>query len=499
MSDAENHARLRKAVADRFGGRRVLVVGDLMLDAYVWGEVARVSPEAPVLVVRLDRRTANPGGAGNVMLNLAALGIEARAAGFVGRDQAGEMLVGLLDQAGIRTAGIRRWDDRPTITKTRIVGGHQQVLRLDEESDAPVPDAAIDALLASAFVQLREGVDAVILSDYAKGTLTPGVCRAVIDEARRLGLPVLADPKGRDYSKYSGATTLTPNRHELEAATGLPAILDEDIRAAAARLREHVALDFLVVTRGEHGIGLFDGRGARFFPAMAREVFDVSGAGDTVIATFTAGLVAGLPIDEALHLANLAAGVVVGKIGTVPIDRGELLDAIRTEQAIEQSDKVADLDNLLPRIERWRANRDRIVFTNGCFDLLHVGHVTLLAQAKALGDRLIVGLNSDASVRRLKGETRPVTSESDRAHVLAALGSVDAVVLFGEDTPLRLIEAIRPEILVKGGDYAEDEVVGGDFVRSHGGRVALVPIVEGRSTTRIVNKLQGDPADTKGS
>lgn len=498
MSQPDDLSRLRKVVADRFGNRRILVVGDLMLDAYVWGDVARVSPEAPVLVVRLNRRSANPGGAGNVMLNLAGLGIDVRTAGFVGDDEPGAKLIGLLDQAGVQTTGIRRWSDRPTITKTRIIGGHQQVLRLDEESEALVTDDALDALLESALGQLREGVDAVILSDYAKGTLTPGICKTLIEEAQRLRLPVLADPKGRDYRKYAGSTTLTPNRHELEAVTGLSTVRDADIRIAAARLREQVPIDYLIVTRGEHGIGLFDDRTARFFPATAREVFDVSGAGDTVIATLAAGLVGGLAIDEAIRLANLAAGVVVAKVGTVPIRRDELLEAIRAEQAIGRSDKVAELDDLLPKIDRWRADGNRIVFTNGCFDLLHVGHVTLLAQAKALGDRLIVGLNSDASVRRLKGDSRPVTAEDDRANVLAALGSVDAVVLFGEDTPIRLIEAIRPDVLVKGGDYAEYEVVGHEFVRAHGGRVALVPIVEGRSTTRIVHKLQGDSTESPG-
>lgn len=490
MFDNDSHASLRRVVADRFGGRRVLVVGDLMLDAYVWGEVGRVSPEAPVLVVRTGRRTANPGGAGNVLMNLVGLGVEAQAVGLVGRDEAGQRLTGLLQDSGVDTHGLVAVEGRPTITKTRIIGGHQQVLRLDEEPEGPVPPTVLDALLGAAHARLEAGIDAVILSDYAKGALTEAVCRSVIVEARARGVPVLVDPKGRDYAKYAHATALTPNRHELEGATGTTAADEAGLGVAAAQLRAQVPLDFLVVTRGEQGISLFDAHGARHFPALAREVFDVSGAGDTVIATFTAGLAAGLGQDEALHLANLAAGVVVGKVGTVPIDRASLLAAIRAKEAIGASDKVLDLKGALHRVERWRSHGDSIVFTNGCFDLLHAGHVTLLGQAKGLGDRLVVGLNSDESVRRLKGVGRPVTPEDDRAHVLAALGSVDAVVLFGEDTPLGLIEALAPDVLVKGGDYQEDEVVGGDLVKARGGHVALVPIVEGRSTTRIVSQLR---------
>jgi D-beta-D-heptose 7-phosphate kinase/D-beta-D-heptose 1-phosphate adenosyltransferase len=345
-------------------------------------------------------------------------------------------------------------------------------------------------LLAQIYEAFDRGVDAVILSDYAKGALPEEVCQVVIRHARSLGVPVLVDPKGRDFRKYHGATTLTPNRGEFNTASALASHDDAGFVEAAQRLLEELALDFLVVTQGEQGISLLDDRGCHHYPALAREVFDVSGAGDTVIALLTAGIVARLDFSEALHLANLAAGVVVGKVGTVPVRTDELLDAIDAEQAIERSGKIADLPTLLRRVARWRAKGESVVFTNGCFDLLHAGHIKLLERARAEGSRLIIGLNSDSSVRELKGSTRPVIPEGDRMQVLAALGCVDAVILFEEETPLRLIEAIRPDVLVKGGDYADHQVVGGDVVKANGGKVVLIPLVEGRSTTRIVSKLK---------
>ncbi len=477
---------VQAAVSGRFGGGRVLVVGDLMLDVYLWGDVARISPEAPVPVVRLTRRSETAGGAGNVLLNLAGLGVDASAAGFIGDDDAGRRLRGLLDRAGVDGSSLVTWGGRPTITKTRVLGGHQQMLRLDDEAQAPPPEAEADRLLQAVLPLLDATIRAVVLSDYAKGALPERVCRALIAEARRRGIPTLVDPKGRDFVKYAGATALTPNRHEMEVAAGIDGHDDEAMHRAGRRMLGELGLDFLAVTLGERGIRLFDADGSRDFPAAAREVFDVSGAGDSVIATLAASTAAGIELGDALRLANLAAGVVVGKVGTTPISARELLDAMRTEQLVEQSHKVCDADELARRAAGWRSRGERVVFTNGCFDLLHVGHVSLLARSRREGDRLVVGLNSDQSVRSLKGPTRPVVAEGDRAQVLAGLASVDAVALFGEETPMRLIQAVRPDVLVKGGDYAEDQVVGGEFVKSYGGRVAIIPLVEGRSTTGLI-------------
>jgi D-beta-D-heptose 7-phosphate kinase/D-beta-D-heptose 1-phosphate adenosyltransferase len=485
-----------RAVENGFGRRRVLVVGDLMLDAYLWGDVGRISPEAPVPVVRLKRRSGTPGGSGNVLLNLSGLGLAPVAAGFVGDDPAGRELLARLGEAGVDASAVVTLADRPTTTKTRVVCAHHQMLRLDEESTAPVGGPAEDRLIGLALEKIGAGVSAVVLSDYAKGALTEGVCRAVIEEARRRGVPVLVDPKGRSFARYAGATALTPNLAEFEAVAGFGHLQDPEFADAARRAREALGLDFLAVTCGDRGIVTFDERGLAHHPAAAREVYDVSGAGDTVIATLTAALAAGLCLDDAVTLANLAAGVVVGKLGTTPVRRGELLDAARGASLTGSAGKVVDLPGLRLLVAGWRARGERVVFTNGCFDLLHVGHVTLLARARREGDRLVVGLNTDRSVRALKGPSRPVVTQDDRAHVLAGLASVDAVALFDEDTPLRLIEEVRPDVLVKGGDYSEAQVVGAGQVRSWGGRVAIVPLVEGRSTTGIIDRSRSDQQST---
>ncbi|WP_422924041.1 D-glycero-beta-D-manno-heptose-7-phosphate kinase [Singulisphaera sp. PoT] len=481
------------AIESQFGGKRVLVVGDLMVDAYLWGDVSRISPEAPVPVVRLNRKTVTLGGAGNVLLNLVGLGLPATAAGFVGDDDGGRQLGQMLEQAGISSAGCVRLADRPTTTKTRVVSGHHQMLRLDEEGVGPVADEGVKRLIDAILGQLDDA-SALILSDYAKGVVTAEVCQAIIPEARRRGIPVIVDPKGFNFQKYAGATTMTPNLREFEIATGLEAGYDsETFQRAGSDLRERLGLEYLVVTCGDKGIRLFDKAGWSQFPALAREVYDVSGAGDTVIASLTASIVAGLDLDDAMRLANVAAGVVVGKIGTTPIQSRDLRDAVRDTQLLEQPRKVYEAAELADLIQSWKSRGDRVVFTNGCFDLLHVGHVTLLAKARACGDRLVVGLNTDRSVRQLKGPTRPVVVQGDRAQVLAGLASVDAVVLFDEETPLELIAGLKPDVLVKGGDYEESQVVGGELVKSWGGRVAIIPLVEGRSTTKLLEKSQKDP------
>ena len=485
--------RLIETVRDRFGdtGQWVLVVGDLMLDRYFIGEVERISPEAPVPVILVKQQNERAGGAANVAANLAQLGVPTRLAGCVGNDIDGQALLRLVNGMGIATDGVLLSSHRPTTTKTRMMGGHQQMLRLDQENRAPFNAEESAQLEALVMQQLAARPALIILSDYAKGVLAASLCSAFINEARKLNIPVLVDPKGHDYSKYRGATALTPNKRETAEACRVDANDNDALMQAAAELRKSLDLDFFAVTRGEEGISVIGDDTVLHIPATAKQVFDVSGAGDTVIATLAAGLIGGLDAPEAFHLANIAAGVVVGKVGTVPIAQEELLQALLTQESAVQADKICDLPSLKARVLNWRKHGERIVFTNGCFDLLHAGHVTYLEAARKTGDRLVLGLNTDRSVRALKGPTRPVIHELDRARVLAALEAVDAVILFDEDTPLALIEAIHPDVLVKGSDYSENEVVGGAEVKSWGGRIALIPIVPGRSTSGIIEKLAG--------
>ena len=471
-----------------FYKRKVLVIGDLMLDRHVWGKVSRISPEAPVPVVRVSSQSETAGGAGNVALNAVELGLKVAACGFVGDDPEGERLCRVLEESGVETRGIARAAMR-TITKTRIIGGHQQMLRLDEEDAAEAEPEACERLLEAIRRELADGISGVVLSDYAKGALTDDVCRATIAWSQERGIPVFADPKGPSYAKYAGATAITPNRAELSAVGGVASGDLDAVMSAGGSLRTELGLDFVLVTLGEHGLALVQADSAQHMPAVARDVFDVTGAGDTVIATLAAGFVAGLRLEDAVRLANMAAGVVVGKAGTATVKRKELLDAIALGQALLLSDKICTLDVLLGRVSKWRAQGQVVGFTNGCFDVLHAGHVTYLQKARAEADRLVVGLNSDRSVRRLKGEGRPIIPQDQRALVLAALASVDAVILFDEDTPINLINAVRPDVLVKGSDYREDQIVGAREVRSWGGNVVLVPLVEGPSTTRIVSKI----------
>jgi len=373
----------------------------------------------------------------------------------------------------------------------------QQLLRLDIESRDLPPEIEAQRLRDRA-TELVGKVHAVILSDYAKGALSAALCEAVIRAARSAGVPVLADPKTPDFSKYSGAISVCPNLGELAQATGIPAHHTEELLAAGQRLVVEHDLKFLTVTMSEKGISVLrpasEGRsGVYHSPARAREVFDVSGAGDTVIATLTAGLAAGLQIETAVELANLAAGIVVGKVGTVPIASHELVAALTPSSSLSASEKILDLERIKLRVAEWRASGETIVFTNGCFDLLHVGHITLLEDCRRFGSKLVLGLNADASVCRLKGPTRPIVAERERARVMAALAAVDAVVLFEEDTPLELIRALRPNVLVKGGDYTVETVVGHEEVVAAGGRVEIVPTVEGFSTTNLVSKLTAQP------
>lgn len=473
-----------------FGSRNeyALVIGDIMLDRYLIGDVSRISPEAPVPVLLVKSQQDRPGGAANVAVNLALLGINTSLIGCIGNDNEGIALNALIQQNGINVEGIICSKNRPTIAKTRVLGGHQQMLRLDQEDSRHFNDAENTQLLTAIQQQLdRNRPTIVVLSDYAKGLLNPTICQAIIKQCRSKNIPVLVDPKGRDFSKYQGATALTPNKKEIAEACNTH-LQDSTLMQKANTLKTSLALDFLAVTLSEEGISLLDDN-EHLLPAVAQQVFDVSGAGDTVIATLAAGLMHDLPALHSLELANIAAGIVVGKVGTVPITKDELLIALQKQQDNEQTNKICNLKQLMQKVSEWKHKKQTIVFTNGCFDLLHAGHVTYLEAAKKRGDKLILGLNTDRSVSTLKGPTRPVVNENDRARVLAALESINAVILFDEDTPLNLINAIQPDVIAKGSDYTAEQVVGGKEVLSWGGKIALIDLVEGRSTSNIIKKM----------
>jgi len=483
----KEQSRLLSLIESGFAALRILIIGDVMLDRSIWGDVDRISPEAPVPVLRSVRTTSAPGGAANVAMNLVGLGVSVVQAGFWGDDAEMRELRGLLAPANVDLSGMIA-SCHPTISKTRITARNQQLLRLDVESAEPRPAAEHQALVERA-VELVRTADAVILSDYDKGALSAPLCRAVIALARQRRIPVLADPKGRDFSKYAGATTICPNLQELALVTGVPSRNLAPLLAAAQELVGQLGIDYMTVTMSEKGIRILYPDRVVHSPTRARQVFDVTGAGDTVIATLAASLAGGLDAETAVTLANIAAGIVVAKTGTAPISRHELVAEFTASSQMKAPDKILDLPHLLVRLAEWRASGDRIVFTNGCFDILHVGHITLLEQCREFGDKVIIGLNSDASVRGLKGPTRPLVSESERARVLAALGATDAVIIFDQPNPLELIQAVRPDVLVKGGDYTASTIVGADDVVTWGGRVEIVPTVTGASTTNTIRKM----------
>jgi D-beta-D-heptose 7-phosphate kinase/D-beta-D-heptose 1-phosphate adenosyltransferase len=476
-------------LVEKMRGVKVLCVGDVMLDRFVHGEVERISPEAPIPVLRIERESAMLGGAGNVVRNLAALGAHTAFVSVVGDDAAGHEVTALLGEIEGICPDVAVEKGRRTSIKTRFLGGGQQMLRADRETVAPLGDTARRRLADAAVGHLREcGV--VVLSDYGKGVLSGGVAAEIINAAEAAGRPVVVDPKGADYGRYRGAGVLTPNRKELMAATGLPAGGDDEIIAAGRRLIHECGIGAVLVTRSQDGMTLVPAQGGVVhLPAEAREVFDVSGAGDTVVAALAAALAAGAALPQAAALANTAAGIVVGKVGTAVAYADEVTTALHHQDIASAEHKVLSLESALDRVALWRRQGLKVGFTNGCFDLLHPGHVALLGQARAACDRLLVGLNSDASVARLKGPGRPVQSEAARATVLASLTTVDTVVIFAEDTPMKLIEAFRPDVLVKGADYTLDKVVGADFVQSYGGRVVLARLEEGHSTTATIARI----------
>ena len=475
--------------------RRVACVGDLMVDRYVYGDVTRVSPEAPVPVLKRTRELVMLGASGNVARNVAALGGEVSLVGLIGGDAEGneaQRLVG--EEAGVE--GYLVTDaGRPTTLKTRFVSGGQQLLRVDLETAKPVA-GAVEQRLIRTIRDAAKGAGAILLSDYGKGVVTPAVIAVCREAAAASGGKLVVDSKARSFAQYGAVDLIKPNAAELAYATDLPTETDAQIEVALVRALDLWDAKAILVTRASKGISLaVRGGGVRHFPTAAREVFDASGAGDTTLAALGLALAAEAAIEDAIAFAQLASGVAVSKVGTATVSPAELIEAAISAHMAPAEAKVATAQRMVEEVARWRAKGLRIGFTNGCFDILHKGHVAYLAQSRAWCDRLIVGVNSDVSVRALKGEGRPVNDLENRALVLAALGSVDLVVPFEEDTPLKLIEAARPEVLIKGADYAESEVVGGVEVKSWGGEVKLAAIVDGFSSTAAIARMSKKAAE----
>lgn len=481
---------------------RAAVVGDFMLDQLLYGDAERLSADAPVPILHVREEQHRPGGAANVCLDLAELGATVHALGVIGKDDRGATLAREIENRRVDARGLTADPSRPTTVKQNLIGRAQarhpqKMFRVDYESRAPLGDAQVGAILDS-LRSIVGQLDVICIEDYAKGVCTPHLCKGVIEIARQGRVPVMVDPaKLDDYSKYSGATVITPNRTEAEFATGLSTCGEATVERnepIARQLLESLDLEAVVLTLDRHGALLMERGGqACTLPTIAREVYDVTGAGDMFLAGLAAARANTCSWPDAVRFANAAAGLEVEIFGVEPIPLEKIHHSLLAMHTA-QGGKLRTLDQVMVQVAAARRAGKKVVFTNGCFDVLHAGHVTLLDQAAGEGDLLVVGLNDDASVRRLKGPERPVNNQEDRARVLGAMGSVDAVVLFAEDTPTRLIQAVRPDVLVKGGDYSKDKVVGADFVEGYGGKVVVAGLVEGKSTTGTIRKMRGAPA-----
>jgi len=463
---------------------KILVIGDLMIDHYLWGECERISPEAPIPIVNIDDENTVLGGAGNVVNNLVALGAQTDILSVIGDCDIANELGTLLSNINVSTNHLVKEKGRLSSKKSRIIASHQQVIRYDRESDYDISEKSQQTLFDQ-YKKILKQYDIVLLSDYGKGVLTDSLTRDLIHEANNLGIKVLVDPKGINYFKYSGAYLLTPNKKEASLATNIDIIDDSSLLRAITQLKEKCSLNVSLITLSENGVAIYD-NDLRVHPTMAREVYDVTGAGDTVLATLGYALSSNYDIDQAVEFANLAAGVVVGKIGSATASIDEINDYKSSLHQSSSEEHIKTLIEIEVLSTKLKDKGKKIVFTNGCFDILHAGHVRYLETAKSFGDILMVGVNSDKSVRTLKGETRPINSEQDRALLIASLEAVDYVIIFNEDTPYELIKAIKPHTLVKGGDYAGQKVVGQDLVSE----LKLVSFIEGKSTTRTIEKIQ---------
>ncbi len=466
-------------------GKWAFVIGDVMLDKYIFGEVNRISPEAPVPIVEKKSDSFRMGGASNVAANLTGLGIKTILSGVVGNDQNGEVLKRLLKKNDIGQQGLIK-STLSTTTKTRIIAGHQQIVRVDDENI----NISLSANQIKKILNLIiKKPSIIVLSDYAKGFLTENLIQKIIKQAKKLNIPILVDPKGNDIQKYEGATILTPNKKEAFALSKLASPDEDLLEKQLKKLCVKFNIENIAMTQGDQGIKLVSSRKIDVIPATKlKKVFDVSGAGDTVIATLAAGLIGNLTTHKSLELANIAAGVAIGKVGTVAIEGHEIINEIDTEQTL-QIHKIITFDKLDGMLKNLRAKDLKIGFTNGCFDILHAGHVTYLEKAKSNIDFLILGLNSDSSVKKIKGAKRPIINQDDRARVLSSLEVVDAVVIFDEETPIKLIQKVKPNFLIKGSDYKLTEVVGHKEVTKWGGKVKLIELLEGRSSSSIIKDI----------
>jgi len=473
---------------DNFSRAKILCVGDIILDNFVYGAVNRISPEAPVPVFSINNEKTMLGGAGNVIRNVAALGGKGGIISSVGDDETGRKLTRMVGEMQGLEAYLQVEKGRISSKKTRYIAGNQQLLRADHETSENIFPALEEKILQLLDAAIP-GYDVVILSDYAKGTLTQKIVRTAIDAAKKLGKTTIVDPKSRDFSIYSGASIITPNLAELQAAAGKNIGDRDELVSVCRALTKKFGFGNILVTKGKDGMTLVGGDTAADFPALVREIYDVSGAGDTVVATLATALASGVDLQESAYLANLAGGIAVERLGTSVVSAMDLKAGIFSEDFAGHTVKILPISEAQLKISRWRETGKKIGFTNGCFDLIHPGHVSLLSQARAGCDRLVVAINSDESVKRLKGDNRPVQNEISRAMVLASLAPVDLVVIFAEDTPLETIQAIRPDLLVKGADYTIDKVIGADVVKSYGGKVMLAKISDGHSTSGLIRKM----------
>ncbi|MCK5687249.1 D-glycero-beta-D-manno-heptose-7-phosphate kinase [bacterium] len=464
----------------------ILVLGDFMVDHYLWGTVNRISPEAPVPVVHVKTETFNLGGAGNVVNNLLAFGCAVSAGGMVGKDKDGDFILDELRKNNVNTDAFLKKGDYQTIKKCRIIAEHNHVVRFDRETISDISELEEELLLGKLNGKLDQ-FDCIILSDYGKGLLTNRLCQKIINKCLEMKIPVIVDPKGSDYSKYFGATLVTPNKKEASRAAKIDIIDDESLKSAGIKLLTDLNLDYVVITLSKDGMALFNKNGMEKIPAIARDVYDVTGAGDTVIAGLAYSFSNNISLRHGCEFANKAAAIVVGQVGpaTATIKEIEEFNYINNVYP----EKIIERRKLGKIVEQYRENSKKIVFTNGCFDIIHAGHVFYLKEARKFGDVLIIGLNSDSSVKILKGESRPIFDQNERASVLSALQMIDHIVIFSEETPQNLIDEIIPDVLVKGGDYVKEEIVGYTTVIENGGQVEVVKFVEGQSTTSVIELI----------
>ncbi len=476
------------ALISRLSRARVLVVGDVMVDHFQYGKVERISPEAPIPVLRVDRGDSMLGGAGNVVRNLRSLTAKVRFVTVTGSDAAGRDIARMIKKQGVQDTPLID-DGRITTTKTRYIAGVQQILRADRETSGALPPK-VEANLVRSVTSAMKTCKAIVLSDYGKGSLSASATKKIIRLAAKSKKIIIIDPKGTDFSRYSGADLITPNRQELADAVGFDIETDADVVRASKQLIKRHRFGAILTTRSSDGMSIVSSNGlVAHLAAEAQEVFDVSGAGDTVVATVAATLAIGANLNRAAALANAAAGIVVGKIGTASVFSGDLLVALQSRDLVDSEAKVMSLDQIKDRIKQWRQDNLSVGFTNGCFDLLHPGHISTIEQASRLCQRLVIGLNSDSSVKALKGDDRPIQSDTSRATVLASLASVDAVIIFSEKTPLNLIKLVKPDLLVKGADYKTGSVIGANVVKKYGGKVKIVGLEKGHSTSATIAKL----------